>query len=107
MSCSSTCVAGRPLQSLFGSEPVGIVPVQLSVAVWPAAEGTVTLPDGGFEAPIEPVTTNRIAATRAAVSGPASLRIYCLLKSPRRMDDAKSGGTIPCLTGNATFGYFL
>src|SRR5919204_873686 len=107
MSCSSTSGVGWPLQSLLGSVPLGIVPVQESVAVCPVADGTVTLPDGGFEAPIEPVTTRRIAAANTAVSGPANLRIYCLLGSPQRMGDAKSGGTIPRLARNATFQYFL
>ena len=38
----------------FGAAPGGMVPVQLTVTVWPAVDGTVTLWSGGFDAPAKP-----------------------------------------------------
>src|SRR5947207_14432686 len=107
MSCSSTCVGGKVLQSLVGFVPTGIVPVQESEADCPAADGTVTLPEGGVDAPVDPVMIRRTAAIKAAVSTPASLRMCCLPGSPRRMGDAESGETIPSFSQNATSRYFV
>jgi hypothetical protein len=76
MSCSSTLEDGKPLQSLVGFVPGGIMPVQLSLTDCPAVDGTVTLPFGGVDAPTEPVEIKRVAAARAAASGAAYLSIY-------------------------------
>src|SRR6266446_7249429 len=76
MSCSSTLEAGKPLQSLVGFVPGGIVPVQLSLTVCPAVDGTVTLPPWGVQAPTDPVEIKRVAAVRAAASDTAYLSIY-------------------------------
>src|SRR5712691_6570146 len=46
----SNCPADSVLQELDALLPMGIVPVQLSLAVCPAVVGTVTVPDGGFDA---------------------------------------------------------
>src|SRR5947209_13733724 len=68
MSCSSTAELGRPEQSLVGLVPIGIVPDQSSVTVWPAVVGTVTEPVGGVEpgATATTVATVATAATRIA-----------------------------------------
>src|SRR5439155_3048107 len=64
MSCSSTAELGRPEQSLVALLSTGIVPVQLSVTVWPAVVGTVTVPVGGVE-PGATATTVATVATAA------------------------------------------
>jgi hypothetical protein len=43
-------VSASTVQSLAGLLPAGIVPVQVTVTVWPMVEGTVTLLVGGIAA---------------------------------------------------------
>src|SRR5438105_14245967 len=101
MSCSSTCVDGRPLQSLVGFVPTGIVPVQESDADCPVADGTVTLPDAGVDAPVEPVMTKRTTAVKAAATTPPYRRMCFLPGVPQRMGGGEIGGTVPWCPLNA------
>src|SRR3954451_6379569 len=64
MSCSSTAELGRPEQELVGFDPIGIVPPQLSITVWPAVVGTVTEALGG----VEPGATAATVATVATAA---------------------------------------
>src|SRR5437773_4882315 len=80
MSCSSTAELGRPEQSLVGFVPIGIIPVQLSVTVWPAVVGTVTELLCG----VEPGATAATAATVAtAATRTASRRAGKMLRTNR------------------------
>src|SRR5436309_4619352 len=81
--CSSASVelSTNGEQSLVAFVPGGIVPVQVSVTVCPADDGTVTLLVGGVDAPTGPTAKRSMADRTTAPKAGATFKIspptYC------------------------------